>query len=76
MEFRAYDGSSSGTPGAPVRITVRSPVAVAYLAQTKGQTALDGYLTETRDALSPSPVFWSARETRPAGGPPDGRRNP
>ena len=26
MEFRAYDGSTSGTAGAPVRITVRSPV--------------------------------------------------
>ena len=28
VEFRAYDGSTSGTAGAPVRITVRSPVAV------------------------------------------------
>jgi cyclopropane-fatty-acyl-phospholipid synthase len=36
VEFRAYDGSSAGTPGAPVRITVRSPVAVSYLAQAPG----------------------------------------
>jgi cyclopropane-fatty-acyl-phospholipid synthase len=40
MEFRAYDGSTSGTPGAPVRITVRSPVAVSYLAQAPGSLGL------------------------------------
>jgi len=28
VEFRAYDGSSAGPAGAPVRITVKSPVAV------------------------------------------------
>ena len=36
VEFRAYDGSSAGTLGAPVRVTVRSPVAVSYLAQAPG----------------------------------------
>ena len=40
VEFRAYDGSSAGTAGAPVRITVRSPVAVAYLAQAPGSLGL------------------------------------
>jgi cyclopropane-fatty-acyl-phospholipid synthase len=40
VEFRAYDGSTSGTPGAPVRITVRSPVAVSYLAQAPGSLGL------------------------------------
>jgi len=40
VEFRAYDGSSSGTAGAPVRITVRSPVAVSYLAQAPGSLGL------------------------------------
>jgi cyclopropane-fatty-acyl-phospholipid synthase len=40
VEFRAYDGSSAGTPGAPVRITVRSPVAVSYLAQAPGALGL------------------------------------
>jgi cyclopropane-fatty-acyl-phospholipid synthase len=40
MEFRAYDGSTSGTAGAPVRITVRSPVAVSYLAQAPGSLGL------------------------------------
>ncbi len=40
VEFRAYDGSHSGTEGAPVRITVRSPVAVSYLAQAPGTLGL------------------------------------
>ena len=40
VQFRAYDGSRSGTPGAPVRITVRSPVAVSYLAQAPGSLGL------------------------------------
>jgi cyclopropane-fatty-acyl-phospholipid synthase len=40
VEFRAYDGSSAGAPGAPVRITVRSPVAVSYLAQAPGALGL------------------------------------
>jgi len=40
VEFRAYDGSVSGTAGAPVRITVRSPVAASYLAQAPGSLGL------------------------------------
>src|ERR1700726_115545 len=36
VEFQAYDGSSAGIPGSPVKITVRSPVAVSYLAQAPG----------------------------------------
>jgi len=40
VEFRAYDGSQAGTPGSPVRITVRSPAAVAYLAQAPGALGL------------------------------------
>src|ERR1700728_2881197 len=36
VEFQAYDGSSAGAPGSPVKITVRSPVAVSYLAQAPG----------------------------------------
>jgi cyclopropane-fatty-acyl-phospholipid synthase len=40
VEFRAYDGSSSGTAGAPVRITIRSPVATSYLAQAPGSLGL------------------------------------
>jgi cyclopropane-fatty-acyl-phospholipid synthase len=40
VEFRAYDGSKAGVGGAPVRITVRSPVAVSYLAQAPGALGL------------------------------------
>jgi len=40
VEFRAYDGSSAGAPGSPVKITVRSPVAVSYLAQAPGALGL------------------------------------
>jgi cyclopropane-fatty-acyl-phospholipid synthase len=40
VEFTAYDGSHVGTPGSPVKITVRSPVAVAYLAQAPGALGL------------------------------------
>ena len=40
VAFRAYDGSVAGTGDAPVRITVKSPVAVAYLAQAPGSLGL------------------------------------
>jgi cyclopropane-fatty-acyl-phospholipid synthase len=40
VEFRAYDGSTAGSTDAPVQITVRSPVAVSYLAQSPGALGL------------------------------------
>ncbi|MGH3122353.1 MAG: class I SAM-dependent methyltransferase, partial [Streptosporangiaceae bacterium] len=40
VEFIAYDGSKAGAPSAPVRITVKSPTAVAYLAQAPGALGL------------------------------------
>jgi cyclopropane-fatty-acyl-phospholipid synthase len=40
VEFRAYDGSVAGTSGSDVRITVRSPLAVRYLAQAPGALGL------------------------------------
>ena len=40
VEFRAYDGSRAGAEGSPVRITIRSPVAVSYLAQAPGALGL------------------------------------
>jgi cyclopropane-fatty-acyl-phospholipid synthase len=40
VEFVAYDGSHAGAPGAPIKITVRSPAAVAYLAQAPGGLGL------------------------------------
>src|SRR5690349_22416738 len=40
VEFTAYDGSHAGQAGAAVKITVRSPAAVAYLAQAPGGLGL------------------------------------
>jgi len=40
VEFAAYDGSRAGDPGSPVKLTVRSPVAVSYLAQAPGAIGL------------------------------------
>jgi cyclopropane-fatty-acyl-phospholipid synthase len=40
VEFTAYDGSHAGTPDSGVKVTVRSPVAVAYLAQAPGALGL------------------------------------
>ena len=40
VEFHAYDGSTAGTSSSPVKITVKSPTAVAYLAQAPGALGL------------------------------------
>ena len=40
VEFTAYDGSRAGVAGSAVKITVRSPAAVAYLAQAPGGLGL------------------------------------
>jgi cyclopropane-fatty-acyl-phospholipid synthase len=40
VEFRAYDGSKAGPESSSVRITVRTPKAVSYLAQAPGGLGL------------------------------------
>jgi cyclopropane-fatty-acyl-phospholipid synthase len=41
VEFVAYDGSRAGRPGTPaVTVTIKSPVAVSYLAQAPGALGL------------------------------------
>jgi cyclopropane-fatty-acyl-phospholipid synthase len=40
VSFVAYDGSKAGPAGADIRIEVKSPVAVAYLAQAPGEMGL------------------------------------
>ncbi len=41
VEFVAYDGSRAGSPGSPaITVTVKSPVAVSYLAQAPGALGL------------------------------------
>ena len=54
VEFAAYDGSHAGTAGSSVKITVRSPVAVAYLAQALGRSAWPGPTW---------PASWTSRAT-------------
>ncbi|HVV22980.1 MAG TPA: cyclopropane-fatty-acyl-phospholipid synthase family protein [Pseudonocardiaceae bacterium] len=40
IEFTAYDGSRSGSRQAPVRLEVRSPIALSYLASAPGELGL------------------------------------
>src|SRR6201987_783626 len=40
VRVRAHHGSSTGAPGSPVKIPVRSPIAVSYLAQAPGARGL------------------------------------
>ena len=40
VEFRAYDGSHAGPPDAEVRVEVRSPLALSYLASAPGALGL------------------------------------
>jgi cyclopropane-fatty-acyl-phospholipid synthase len=40
VEFQAFDGSKAGASGAPVRITIKTRSAVAYLAQAPGALGL------------------------------------
>jgi cyclopropane-fatty-acyl-phospholipid synthase len=40
VEFKAYDGTTAGSPDAPIKMTIRSPVAVSYLAQAPGALGL------------------------------------
>ncbi len=40
IEFRAYDGSRCGPPGATVCVEIRSPRAVSYLAQARNDLGL------------------------------------
>ena len=40
VAFRAYDGSRAGPPDSPVTMTVKSSVAVSYLAQAPGALGL------------------------------------
>ena len=40
IEFTAYDGSKSGAVGAPVRLEIRSPLALSHLASAPGELGL------------------------------------
>jgi cyclopropane-fatty-acyl-phospholipid synthase len=69
VEFQAYDGSSAGAPGSPVKITVRSPVAVSYLAQAPGALGLarayvSGHLDVEGDMFTALSRLSKAQESR------------
>jgi cyclopropane-fatty-acyl-phospholipid synthase len=52
LAFTAYDGSSAGDPKASVRIDVRSPLAMSYLASSPGELGLArAYVTGTLDIV-------------------------
>jgi cyclopropane-fatty-acyl-phospholipid synthase len=40
LEFTAYDGSRAGDPNAPVRIEVKSPLALSHIASAPGELGL------------------------------------
>jgi cyclopropane-fatty-acyl-phospholipid synthase len=40
IEYLAYDGTRAGDPDAPVRLEVRSPLALSYLASAPGELGL------------------------------------
>lgn len=40
IEFTAYDGSRAGSPDAPVRMELRSPIALSHLASAPGELGL------------------------------------
>ena len=69
VEFRAYDGSVSGMLGADVTITIRSPIAVSYLAQAPGALGLarayvSGHLDVDGDMFTALSRLSRAQETR------------
>jgi len=50
IEFRAFDGSRAGDLGAPVRVEVRSPIALSHLASAPGELGLArAYVSGTLD---------------------------
>ena len=75
LEFQAYDGSTAGERGNGIRVVIRSPAAVSYLAQAPGELGLarayvaghldvhgDMYTALTRMAQAQSGTFaWPQR---------------
>ncbi|WP_214107704.1 class I SAM-dependent methyltransferase [Acrocarpospora catenulata] len=64
LEFVAYDGSKSGPSGADLRLEVKSPIAVAYLAQAPGELGLarayiSGHLDVHGDMYALLDRMWS-----------------
>ncbi|GLW08006.1 cyclopropane-fatty-acyl-phospholipid synthase [Microtetraspora sp. NBRC 13810] len=64
ISFVAYDGSKAGPDGSDIRIEVKSPIAVAYLAQAPGEMGLarayvSGHLDVHGDMYTLLDRMWS-----------------
>lgn len=64
IRFAAYDGSKAGPPSADISIEVKSPAAVAYLAQAPGELGLarayvSGHLDVQGDMYNLLSRMWS-----------------
>ncbi|MEZ0076962.1 class I SAM-dependent methyltransferase [Planotetraspora sp. GP83] len=64
VQFVAYDGSKAGSSDADIRIEVKSPIAVAYLAQAPGEMGLarayiSGHLDVQGDMYTLLDRMWS-----------------
>ncbi len=64
IRFSAYDGSKAGPDGADIGIEVKSPAAVAYLAQAPGELGLarayvSGHINVDGDMYSLLSRMWS-----------------
>jgi cyclopropane-fatty-acyl-phospholipid synthase len=64
VQFVAYDGSKAGPSSADVRLEVKSPIAVAYLAQAPGELGLarayiSGHLDVHGDMYTLLDRMWS-----------------
>ncbi len=69
VEFEAFDGSSAGAAGSPIKIKVKSPTAVSYLAQAPGALGLarayvSGHLDVVGDMYSALARMAHAQEIR------------
>jgi cyclopropane-fatty-acyl-phospholipid synthase len=63
IEFSAYDGSRSGSTSAPVRLEVRSPLALSYLASAPGELGLArAYVSGSLDVIGD---MYTALDTLP-----------
>ncbi|GIH28561.1 cyclopropane-fatty-acyl-phospholipid synthase [Acrocarpospora phusangensis] len=64
IEFVAYDGSKAGPSGADIRLEVKSPLAVSYLAQAPGELGMarayiSGHLDVHGDMYTLLDRMWS-----------------
>ena len=68
VRFVAYDGSTAGPADAPIRIDVRTPMAVSYIASSPGELGLArAYVTGQLDVHGD--LYDALRRSAPTPGP-------